>query len=72
MASAILFASGSAYATSAKTIEMVADNIKLTLMVGEDNRLYQLGFGDASKKLRFRTRLRPARWNFFRPTATVS
>ena len=51
MASAILFASGSAYATSAKTIEMVADNIKLTLMVGEDNRLYQLGFGDASKKI---------------------
>lgn len=51
MASAILFASGSAYAASAKTIVMVADNLKLTLMVGDDNRLYQLGFGDASKKI---------------------
>ena len=34
-----------------KTIEMVADNLKLTLVVGDDNRLYQLGFGDADRKL---------------------
>lgn len=36
---------------SPKTIEMTADNLKLTLMVGDDNRLYQLGFGDADKKI---------------------
>ena len=32
-----------------KLIEMTADNLKLTLMVGDDNRVYQLGFGDAEK-----------------------
>lgn len=45
---------GKAYGTiSDKTpiIEMVADNLKLTLMVGEDKRVYQLGFGDADASI---------------------
>lgn len=51
---AILLASGSVYGANNarnRTIEMTADNLKLTLMVGDDNRLYQLGFGDTSKKI---------------------
>ena len=32
-------------------IEMVADNLKLTLMVGEDKRVYQLSFGDADASI---------------------
>ena len=34
-----------------QVIEIVSGNLKLTLMVGSDNRLYQLGFGDAEKKI---------------------
>ncbi len=30
---------------------MQADNLKLTLFVGDDDRLYQLGFGDAAKAI---------------------
>lgn len=30
-------------------IDVVSGNLKLSLMVGSDNRLYQLHFGDVSK-----------------------
>lgn len=36
--------------TAAEKIEMVADNLKLSLLAADDGRLYQLGFGDASKE----------------------
>ncbi len=38
-------------AATPRIIEMTADDLKLTLMVGEDNRLYQLGFGDAANEV---------------------
>ncbi len=37
--------------SGAEKIEMVADNLKLTLLAGDDGRLYQLGFGDASEEI---------------------
>ena len=52
LASTFVFATASAHSvpeSQSRTIEIVADNLKLTLMVGDDNRLYQLGFGDADK-----------------------
>ncbi len=45
------FKAYSAPENQGKIIEMVADNLKLTLLVGEDNRLYQLGFGDADAEV---------------------
>lgn len=65
--SALLLVSGSVRAASdsnRKRIEMVADNLKLTLMVGDDNRLYQLGFGDATKKITMPENMPPREMEF--------
>ena len=47
MAAAVLLPAV-AFGAEKQKLEIVSDNLKLTLMVGEDGRLYQLGFGDAS------------------------
>ncbi len=47
-----------------KTIEMQADNLKLTLLVGDDDRLYQLGFGDADKSIKIPDKPLPREMEF--------
>ena len=48
MAAAALLLPLTASGAEKQKMEIVSDNLKLTLMVGEDGRLYELGFGDAS------------------------
>ncbi len=49
-----------------KVIEIKSGELKLTLMVGTDNRLYQLGFGDATRNIELPQTL-PTRESEFLP-----
>ena len=49
-AAALAVMSVPASIAAAEKIEMVADNLKLSLLAADDGRLYQLGFGDANKE----------------------
>lgn len=53
-------------AVAKQVIEIVSGDLKLTLMVGSDNRLYQLGFGDAEKQVPVPEKL-PSREQEFLP-----
>lgn len=57
---------GQAQNVAKKVFDIPSGNLKLTLMVGEDDRLYQLWFGDAQTKVEVPTRM-PAREREFLP-----
>lgn len=50
-----------------KVIEMTADNLKLSLMVGDDGRLYQLGFGDAAREAKLPEKAPTREMEFYPP-----
>lgn len=47
--------------------EITSGELKLTFMVGTDNRLYQLGFGDAVQKVPMPSKIPSREWEFFPP-----
>lgn len=46
---------------------VTSGELKLTFMVGSDNRLYQLGFGDASRDVPLPAKLPTREWEFLPP-----
>lgn len=50
-----------------ETFDIVSGELKLSLMVGTDNRLYQLGFGDAMQEVSVPQKLPSREWEFLPP-----
>lgn len=50
-----------------QTIEILSGDLKLSLMVGNDDRLYQLWFGDSAKIISLPDKLPSREWEFLPP-----
>ncbi len=54
-------------AAERQLLEIVSGDLKLSLLVGEDNRLYQLAFGDTNREVTIPERLPSREWEFLPP-----
>ena len=54
-------------AAERQLLEIISGDLKLSLLVGEDNRLYQLAFGDTNREVTIPEKLPSREWEFLPP-----